>query len=163
MRFVLWHKSQGIPILPESIHHVARVGMRNGVGMEVDMTSLFQTTSTTHNKSDLVDLLKVTNMEELAALDVNQNKKKRKIKCYTTLTPSLAKAIELTDMFPSAAYVATIQHIKTVAPTAPQNAANETSDELFKRIGSPIRTSSPSPLDVRKECTRCDVTQHGNT
>ena len=131
------HSTVGIPILPDTIHNVARVGMRTGVGMEVDVDSLFQITSSTHYKPDLLSLMKTTSPDEIGNLAGNEGRAKRKIKCYATLTPALAKVIEATDMSPTATYVATIAHIKAVAPPAPPDAADETADGLLERIGAP--------------------------
>ena len=69
----------GIPIPTVDVHKVARVGMTTGVGMELESDSLFTQTSVRYRPL-MVDMMKVTSLEEHNNLEVDNSKVKRKCK-----------------------------------------------------------------------------------
>ena len=87
-----YHLTIYIPIIPEDVHHVARVGLSTGSGMGVEPSSLFVKTESKHHPS-MVDMMKVAIVEELTALAVDTTKAKRKCHYYALVTPLLAEAI----------------------------------------------------------------------
>ena len=68
-----FYSTIGLPILPEDLHHVARVGVSSGVGMEVNRESLLSTTEAKHGPS-LADIMKVKMPEDITNLTVDENK-----------------------------------------------------------------------------------------
>ena len=134
-----WHSTVGIPIIPDDLHYVARVGMKTGTGVEIDTESLFQSTALKH-KPDLLDLMKVASPAELTALKANNQAAKKKLKCFAVLTPSLAQAIQHTDMTYAAIFMAIVKQIKIGAKPVPEEGAApepHTEDDLLLAMAEP--------------------------
>ena len=102
-------------------HHIAKVGIQNGIGVEFDVNSLFKSTKACH-RPDLLTMMKAQDEVDFINLKANTTGNKRKIKCYTILTPSLVSALQETDMTltPKVVFIQTIAHIK--AKTNPTTA-----------------------------------------
>ena len=79
------HSTVGIPLIPKDLHYVARVGMKNGTGMEVDPASIFLSTAGKY-KPDLLELMKISSAAEFGNLKANTNENKKKFKCFCVLT-----------------------------------------------------------------------------
>ena len=73
-----FHSSIGCAILPDDMHHCARIGMESGTGMEVDPKSLFQQTEAIH-KPSLLDLMKASTPAEFENIKADESKSKRKV------------------------------------------------------------------------------------
>ena len=73
---IFLHSTVGIPLVYKDLHYVARVGMKNGMGMEVDPISLFLSTAVKH-KPDLLDLIKVSSAAEFSNLKAKKNGDKK--------------------------------------------------------------------------------------
>ena len=56
---IFYHSTVGIPIVPDSLHHVARVGLKTSTGVELEPETLFMSTAL-KTKPDLVSLMKVS-------------------------------------------------------------------------------------------------------
>ena len=116
--------------MPDLIHHTAKVGMQNGIGMEIDVTSFFKSTKACY-RPDLLTMMKVQDEADFINLQANTTGRKRKIKCHAILTPSLASALQETDMTPKAAFVKTIAHIKSRVIPATDQETNHTQGEAL--------------------------------
>ena len=71
-----FHSTVGIPIIPDDLKYVSRVGMKLGTSMELEPKSLFQTTSAKY-KPDLADLMKVANKANLGKVEANEDTPKK--------------------------------------------------------------------------------------
>lgn len=114
--------------------------MKNGMGMEIDPTSLFISTAAKH-KLDILDLMKGSSAAESGNLKANTNVNKKKCKCFCVLTPVLAHEIYKTDMTYSNIMVAMVVHLKL---SIPQPAATDvaamppkTEDEILLEMAKP--------------------------
>ena len=123
-----WHSTIGIPIIPDDLHYVARVGMKTGTGVEIDAESLFHSTAL-KTKPDLLDLMKVASPAEFTALKANKHAAKKTFQCFAVLTPSLAQAIQHTDMTYAAIFMAIVKQIKIDANPAPPPPDEETKED----------------------------------
>ena len=59
-----YHSSVGCPILPDEMHHCARIGLKTGTGMEVEPQSLFQHTDAIR-KPSLLSMMKAMTKRNL--------------------------------------------------------------------------------------------------
>ena len=103
-----YHSTVGIPIVPELCHHTARIGMLTGSGIEIDPQSLFKS-SKAILKPDLLNLMKVKMADKFQNLGGDSNKQSKKVKCFALLTPSIAEAIQPTDMSPTEIFLKTVE------------------------------------------------------
>ena len=135
------HSTIGISIDPDSLHYVARSGMKFGVGVEVDPLSMFESTPAVA-VPDLVAMMKVETRADYESLGAMPAGTHKKIPCYAVLTPSLAEAIQSSDMSPADAFLKAIAQIKASGP-APDEAANPapTADDILKAAGTPYKNT----------------------
>jgi len=143
-----YHSIVGIPIIPDSLHHVARVGFKTGTGVELDPETLFTSTALKATP-DLVSLMKISSKAEFENLKADGRATKRNFQSYAVLTPSLAKAVQETDMSYSAIFRAVVEQIKIGATPVPPSTppaqvdpapAPETEDELLLRLALPFES-----------------------
>lgn len=85
-------------------------------GMETEPKSIFLVTAAKH-QPDLVDLMKLSSKAEFGNLKSNDSTTKKKFKCLYVLTPTLAQAIQKTDMTYAAIIITIVQHVKLSIPT----------------------------------------------
>ena len=134
------HSTVGTPLVPKDLHYVARVGMKNGMVMEVDPTSLFLLTAANH-KPYLVDLMKLPSAAEFGNLKPKTNGDKKKFKCFCVLTSALAHMIQKNDMTYVNIMVAIAEYLKLSIPqpAAAEEAAAppETEDEIVLEMAKP--------------------------
>ena len=143
-----YHSTVCIPIIPDSLHYVARVGLKTGTGVELDPETLFTSTAM-KTKPDLVSLTKISSKTEFEDLKADGRATKRKFQSYAVLTPALAKAIQETDMSYFAIFKEIIEHIKIGATPAPPPIPSEqadpapepeTEDELLLKLATPFES-----------------------
>lgn len=127
-----FHSTIGIPIIPEDLHYTARIGMKMGLGIEVDPATLFKS-SDAIKRPDLKDLMKVKTVDEFKNLEPIDAKVARKTKCYALLTPSLSSALLPTNMPIPQVYLAIVERIR--AKMGDQT--GEDADEMLQRVGEP--------------------------
>ena len=94
------HSTIGISIDPDSLHYVAKSGMKFGIGVELDPKSMFGTTEQVP-VPDLVAMMKADTKADYENLQALATGTHRKIPCYAILTPSLAEAVQSSDMSPT--------------------------------------------------------------
>ena len=137
------HSTVGTPLVPKDLHYVARVGMKNGMGMEVDPASIFLSTAGKY-KPDLLEMMKISSAAEFGNLKANTNENKKKFKSFCVLTPILAHTIQKTDMTYANIMVAVVEHLKLSIPqpTAADAAAapQETEDEILLKMAEPYES-----------------------
>ena len=137
------HSTVGIPLVPKDLHYVARVGMKNGMGVEVDPASIFLSTAGKY-KPDILEMMKVSSEAEFGNLKANTNVTKRKFNCFCVLTPVLAHAIQKTDMTYANIMVAVVEHLKLNIPqpaaAGATAAPQETEDEILLKMAEPYES-----------------------
>ena len=139
VQVTFFHSVVGIPVMPEDLFFVARMGTDEGTGVELDPKSVFRQTGAIHVPS-IVDMMKAENEEDVKALTGDAARAKKKVKCFAVLTPSLGKAVLETRRNPEAAFLAIVKEIKLKitppAPTAgdPQELSEE---DILKEAGGP--------------------------
>ena len=131
-----FHSTIGIPIIETDVQHVARIGMSTGSGMELEPSSLFVKTESKHRPT-LVDMMKVTNVTELDALEVDVGRAKRKSHCYALLTPLLTGAIQSTDMKVTSVFTTIIETIKAQIVPPADGVPVEDEDTILSNIAAP--------------------------
>ena len=140
-----FHSTVGIHITPDALHHVARLGMQYGAGVELQPDSLFSVTSEQYIPS-LIDMMKVKSAEEFQDLKAPTSGTKKKIHCFAVLTPALAEAIQSTDMTPAALFLALTEQMRVLAP--PVNSASPAAGTTAPP-SSPTSSSSSSSTATR--------------
>ena len=88
--------------------------MKFGLGVEVQPDSLFNQTATKYVPS-VLDLMKTTTKDKFRNLAAPTSGTKKKINCYAVLIPSLAEAIQGTEMTPSELHIALVDQIRVMA------------------------------------------------
>ena len=131
LQFSFHHTVVGLPILPDDLHYVARLG-DSGCGTEFDPKSLFRTTTAIH-VPNLIDMMKVKSIEELKNLEPNTNATKKKIKTFAVLTPALTGALLNSDMSPQDMFVKTVDQVNSQIIPSTQDEPDM--DELLKKEG----------------------------
>ena len=126
------HSRVGIPIVPEEMNYVARVNMTYGSGVELNLNSLFRSTSAKH-VPPILELMKVASSEEFEQLAQPTTGARKRITCYATLPPAIAAAFQETTMAPSSLFMATVNYIKA------STQGEENTDDALKRMGEPFK------------------------
>ena len=103
LQLSFFHSVIGIPILPDDLRYVARMGSERGIGVEMEPKSTFRHTNATHIPT-IISLMKVKNGEEFCSLLGDPTRQKRKLKTYEVLTPAIAQEIETSDMTPEGVF-----------------------------------------------------------
>ena len=135
------HSTIGIAIDPDSLHYVARSSMKFGIGIEVDPKSMFESTPSVY-VPDLVEMMKAETKTDYGNLQAVATGTKKKIPCYTVLTPSIAEALQSSDMSPADAFLKAVAQIKISAPNPdPNTIPVPTADEIMKEIGTPYKNT----------------------
>ena len=149
------HSVVGISMIPDSVHYVARTGMKFGLGVELHPDSLFHQTTARYVPT-LLELMKVSKEEEYVNLRANEAGQKKKVNCYAILTPALAEAAQGTDMSPAKLLIAMVDQIRAKAD-APDVASTATAadptDDILKKMGA----SYESTLQFLWACHHLDV------
>ena len=107
--------------------------MTTGVGREVESDSLFTQTRTWYRPS-MVDMIKVSSLEELNNLEVDNSKAKHKCKFYGFLTPHLTKAVAETDMKTANVFLKVVKIIRILITPPAVDAVSQTEDEILTKI-----------------------------
>ena len=113
--------------MPDDLHYIARIGMKTGTGVGIETKNLFQTNVTKH-KPNLLDLTKLSSPAEFNVVKANPRKAKKKLQCFAVLIPSLAQAIQHTDMTYIAILVEIVKHIKLGVKPPPTPPSEETKE-----------------------------------
>ena len=74
----------GVPINPDETHHVALLGIESGDGVEVDLKTLFSTTTARHVPT-LLQLMKIESKEGLNNLTSPSSGTKKKVNSFAVL------------------------------------------------------------------------------
>ena len=104
--------------------------------MEVELAALFAQTSTRY-RLIMVDMIKVTSIEQLENLTVAETKAKRKCKCFGLLSPKLAESVNEMDMKITSVFIKIVQKIKASIIPIAEGAAEETEEDILTRISAP--------------------------
>ena len=113
-----YRSTVGIPIIPDDLYYVARVGMKTRTVMELQPATLFKLTSAKF-KPHLVEMMKVNSPVGFGALKADKHAPK-KSSSFSIITPALAKVIQQTNMIYADIFVDIIKNIQLGAtPSAP--------------------------------------------
>ena len=93
------HSVVEIPMIPDSVHYVARTGMKFSLWIELRPDSLFYQTVYRHVPS-VVELLKLVTEKDYMDLKALTMGSKKKLNCFAVLTLSLVEVVQSTDMNP---------------------------------------------------------------
>ena len=104
--------------------------------MEVESDLLFTQTSVWYRPL-MVHMMKVSSLEEINNLKVDNFKAKRKCKCYGLLTPHLTKAVAETDMKIYNVFLKVVETIRILITLPATDAAAQTEDEILTNISEP--------------------------
>ena len=85
----------------------------------------------------MVDMTKVTIMEELTALTVDVTKVRCKCHCYALVTPLLAEAIQTTDMKINSIFTKFVKTIKDLTTPPAEGSVAEDEDAILTRLSDP--------------------------
>ena len=88
----------------------------------------------------MVDMMKVTSMEELTTLTVDVTKAKRKCHDYALVTPLLAEAIQTTDMNITSVLTKVVEIIKDLITPPAEGSAAEDEDAIITRVSAPYNS-----------------------
>ena len=103
MQVTFFHSVVGIPIRPDDLHFVARMGTEEGTGVEVAPSSIFKATSAIH-VPNLLDFIKVETPDDFEKVEADQSKARKKLKVYGVLIPSLGRAVLASNKTPSGTF-----------------------------------------------------------
>ena len=143
LQLTFFHLVVGIPIIPDKLHYVARVGTKVGTGVEMDPHSTFCHTTATHVPA-LLSFMKVSKEEEFVDLLVESSKPKKKLKTYTVLTPAITRVIKESNMTPCGVFLDVMNHLKATMTVA---AAKY----------SPVKDSTTSSISSRRGRSHADA------
>lgn len=90
--------------------------MEHGAGVELQPDSLFTLTTDQHVPG-LAEMMKVKSVSEFENLKAPTSGTKRKLHCYAVLNPSLAEAVQGTDMKPTRMFLALTDQMRVLAPS----------------------------------------------
>ena len=107
-----------VDITSDAVHHVAYSGMKYETGVEIHPNSLFSVTSARYVPSFL-EMMKVKSEKDSTDLVAPTSRPKKKVHCYVVLAPSLAEAIQPTNLTPTAICLSLIEQIKVLGPSSP--------------------------------------------
>ena len=133
------HSIVNIPIIPDDLRYVAKVGMNAGTGMEIEPKLLFLSISDKY-KPDLIDPMKFYSRTEFINLKANEKTANMRFKCFCILFPALEQAIQTTYMTYED-IITMFQHIKLslpppTSPTSPTIVSTSESTLTLSRLRS---------------------------
>ena len=135
------HSIVGIPIMIDDVHYVARAGMKFGIGIEFQLDTLFRKTALKAVPA-ILDMMKVKSDDEFHALSAVTTATKKKIDCFAVLTPSLAEAIQSSNMTPSSVFIKIVEQIKVSMPVPAETATSTEETSRSTRASSASSGSS---------------------
>lgn len=131
--------------------------MEFGIGVEVDPLSMFESTPSVY-VHELVAMMKAETKADYENLQVVATGTKNKIPCYAVLIPSLAKALQSSDMSPVDAFLKIVAQIKVLAPNPdPNTNPAPTANEILKDAGKPYTNTLKSIWAVHHIPNEVDI------
>ena len=141
----IFHSTVGIPIIPDELKYVSRVGMKMRTGMELDPKSLFQATTSKY-KPYLADLMNVSGKSDLDKVNTNKAAAKNKFKYVRVLTPTLARIIQGTNMIYENIMIKVVKYIKLDAT----NTTTTPPPSITHTYSTPISTSTSTTTSTSR-------------
>ena len=119
--------------------------MKFGIGVEFQLDTLFKKTALKAVPA-ILDMMEVKSDDEFQALSAVTTATKKKIDCFAVLTPSLAKAIQSSNMTPSSVFIKIVEQIKVSmsAPGETEISTEETSPST-RASSATSRSSTTTP------------------
>jgi len=116
--------------------------------MSVEPESLIQTSAAVH-KPDIVDMLNIADSQSSRNLSGNVDKAKRRIKFFALLTPSLAQAVQVSNMTAEDVLLKVVKRIKAIIPAgkAPTNNGNKEAMEEAPQNDDTILKNTETPYE----------------
>ena len=99
-----YHSIVGIPIMSGDVNYVARPGMKFGIGIEFQLNTMFEQTSAKAVPA-ILEMINVTSETDFKELRVVTLAQKLKVNYFAVINPSLAEAIQSSNMIPSSIFV----------------------------------------------------------
>ena len=153
----------GIPIMSDSVNYVTRSGMKFGIGTEFQLSTMFEQTFA-KAVPIILDMMNVTSETEFKELHAVTLAQKLKINCFAVITPSLAEAIQSSNMISSSIFIKIVEQIKVIALVSPesQDDADDTSTTMVSTVKTGASsTTTTSPTAVTTETVDQFMTRLG--